>query len=107
MFMRGPGASSRYARTADGKRGGWRELQPLDQTGVGQEPVEAARLGAAGAGIEQPLAALEDPLLLGERRIEWQARGLLHDQRQVGPLDGVERGAEVRRFEVHRVDRVV
>src|SRR5262245_24895744 len=70
-------------------------LEPLDQAGVDQQPIEAARLGAAGAGVEQPLAALKDSLLLGERRIERQAGGLLHDERKIGTLDRVERGGQI------------
>jgi len=40
--------------------------KPLDQAGVDEQPVEAACLGAAGAGVEQSLAAFQDPFLLGE-----------------------------------------
>jgi hypothetical protein len=45
-------------------------LQPFDQAGIDQEPIEAARLGAAVAPVEQSLAALEDLFLLRERGIE-------------------------------------
>ena len=33
---------------------------PLIKPGVDQQPVEAARLGAAVAAVEQPVAALQD-----------------------------------------------
>src|SRR5262249_44843525 len=82
-------------------------LKPLDQAGVDQQSIEAPRLRAAGAGIKKPLAALENFLLLGERGIERQAGRLLHDQRQIGALDRVERGGEIDGFEIDRVDRVV
>ena len=45
----------------------------FDQAGIDQQPVEAARLGATGAAVEQALAALENLLLLGKGRIEAQA----------------------------------
>src|SRR6266511_4750770 len=83
------------------------ELQPLDQAGVDQQPIEAPRLRSAATGIEQSLAALENPLLLGKRGIERQAGGLLHDQRKIGSVDGLERGRRIDRFEVDRVDRVI
>src|SRR5262249_61130324 len=35
-------------------------LKPLDQAGVDQQPVEAPSLRAAGAGVKQALAALEN-----------------------------------------------
>ena len=63
----------------------------LDQPGVDQQPVEAPRLRAAGAGVKKALAALENSLLLGERGIERQAGRLLHDERQIRSLDRVER----------------
>src|SRR5690242_19972016 len=40
--------------------------KPLDQAGVDEQPVEAARFGAAGAGVEQAFTAFEDAFLLGE-----------------------------------------
>src|SRR5712692_2927705 len=64
-------------------------LEMLDQAGVDQEPVEAPRLLAAGAGVEQALAAFEDFLLLGERGVERQTGALLDDQREIGRLDRV------------------
>src|SRR5262249_9574815 len=79
----------------------------LDEAGVDQQPIEAPRLSAAGAGVKQPLAALENFLLLGERGIERQAGRLLHDERKIGSLDRVERGGQIDRFEIDRVDRVV
>ena len=68
-----------------------RMSKALDQAGVDQQPVEAARLGAAGAAIEQAAAALEDALLLGKGRVERQARRLQHDERQIGRVERVER----------------
>ena len=50
----------------DVRRASW--SKPLDQAGVDQQPVEAPRLRAVGAAIEQAVAALQDALLLGERR---------------------------------------
>jgi hypothetical protein len=41
-------------------------LAALNQSGVDEQPVESPRLGAAGAGVEQAIAALKDLLLLGE-----------------------------------------
>src|SRR4051812_42306590 len=40
--------------------------EALDQPGVDQEPVEPARFRPARTGVEEPFAALEDLLLLGE-----------------------------------------
>src|SRR5947207_2339945 len=45
-------------------------LQSADETGVDQQPVEAAGFRAVLAGIEHALAAQHDPLLLLERGIE-------------------------------------
>jgi hypothetical protein len=41
-------------------------LQIRDEPGVDEHPVEMARLGAAGACVEQTLAAREDFLLFKE-----------------------------------------
>jgi hypothetical protein len=41
-------------------------LEALDQAGVDQQPIEAARLRAAGASVELAVAALENLLLLSE-----------------------------------------
>ena len=79
----------------------------LDQPGVDQQPVEAAGLGAAGALEKQSVAALQNFLLFGERRIERQAGRLLHDQRKIGRLQPVERRRQILRREVDRVDGVV
>src|SRR5580658_10617665 len=79
----------------------------LYKAGVDQHAVEMARLGTVIAAIEQPVAAQEDLFLLSERRIERQARGLLHDQRQIGTFQRIERRGEVDRFEVDGVDRVI
>jgi hypothetical protein len=69
--------------------------------------VETPRLGAVGAAVEQPGTALEDALLLGERGIKRHAGGLLHDQRQIGRVEHVERRAERHRREVDGIDRIV
>src|SRR5476649_1371615 len=75
-------------------------LQPLDQPGFDQQPVETPRLRAAGAAIKQPMAALQDLLLFGEGRLKRQSGGLLDDQRQVWRLQRVERRRNVDRFEI-------
>src|SRR5712692_1955027 len=103
----GVGSLSDSSRKVPIKSGAERASKPLDQAGVDQQPIEASRLRAAGAAVEQSLAALQNFFLLGERRVERQPGRLLHDQREIGPLDGVERGAEVDRFEVDRIDRVI
>src|SRR5580700_6403106 len=77
------------------------------EAGVDQHAVEMARLGTVIAAVEQSVAAQEDLLLLGERRIERQAGGLLHNQRQIGTFQGIERRGDVDRFEVDGVDRVI
>src|SRR6266705_3202949 len=82
-------------------RRGRLRLKSFDQAGVDQQPIEAPRLSAAGAGVKKPLAALENFLLLGERGIERQAGRLLHDERKIGSLDLVEprlehEGGEIR-----------
>src|SRR6202030_3854214 len=77
------------------------------QAGIDQHAVELARLRAVIAAVEQSVAAHEDLLLRCERRIERQARGLLHDERQIGALQGIERRGNVDRFEVDGVDRVI
>jgi len=64
-------------------------------------------LAAAGTGVEHAVAALQDFLLLGERGIERQARGLLHHQRQVGRIQGIERRGQLDRLEIDGVDRVI
>src|SRR5580700_2990576 len=61
------------------------------EAGVDQHAVEMSRLGAVVAAVEQSVATLEDLLLRGKRRIERQARGLLHDQRQIRTFQGIER----------------
>src|SRR4029077_9314115 len=97
MFMQGPMAiARRYMHEAAAPReGSGSGSKPLDQAGVDQQAVEAPRLRAAGTGVEQPLAALENALLLGEGGIERQAGRLLHHERKIGPLDRIERGGEV------------
>src|SRR5690242_1107521 len=101
--MRGPFWSSGGQRTtpAAGKS------KPLDEACLDQGAVEAPRLGAIGAAVEQPGTALQDPLLLGERGIKRHAGGLLHDQRQIGRVKQVERRAKRRRREVDGIDRIV
>src|SRR5262249_34865219 len=81
--------------------------KPLDQAGIDQQPVEAARLRAASAGVKKSLAALENPFLLGEGGIERQPGRLLHHERKIGPLDRVERGSEADGFKIDRIDRVI
>src|SRR5262245_36373545 len=84
MFMPGPLACEfMHEQSAARESRGGGGLQPLDQAGVDQEPIEAPRLGAVGAGVEQSLAALEDLLLLREGGIERQAGRFLDDQRQI------------------------
>src|ERR1700730_12659304 len=105
-----PDARSGPARSSRKVPIGWeteRASEPLDQAGVDQQPIEASRFDAAGAAVEQTPAALQTFFLLGERRVERQPGRLLHDQREIGPLDGVERGAELDRLEVDRIDRVI
>jgi hypothetical protein len=80
-------------------------LQSFDQPGVDQQPVEAARLGAAGAAIEQALAALEDLLLLGEGCIERQPGGLRSPV--VGCVERIARRRQIDRREADGVDRVI
>ena len=48
-------------------------LQPVNPAGIKQKAVEAARLGASPAAIENPLTAQHDFLLLGEGWIEGNA----------------------------------
>src|SRR4029453_11567197 len=83
------------------------QLQSLDQAGVDQQPVEAARFGTTVAAVEQAVAALEHLLLLDEARIGRHSGRLLHDQRKVGRLDPLARRRQVQRPEVDRVDGVV
>src|SRR5262245_17039363 len=107
IFMQGSMASSRVMHErAAASEGAGTGSKPLDEAGVDQQPVEAPRLRAAGTGVEQPLAALENALLLGEGGIERQASRLLDDERKIRPLDRVERGGEVDGPEVDGVDGV-
>src|SRR4051812_3779993 len=55
------------ARVAHRGRGASVQSKSFDQAGIDQQPVEAPRLRAAGAGVKKALAALENSLLLGER----------------------------------------
>jgi hypothetical protein len=82
-------------------------LQVRDEAGVDEHAVEMARLGAAGAGVEQAFATCEDLLLFEERGIERQARRFLHDERQIGAFDCIKRGGQIGRREIDRVDRVI
>src|SRR3954451_15441378 len=93
-------------RASDVRKGGIR-LESLDQAGVDQESIETPRLRAAVASVEQPVAALQDALLLGKGRIERQAGRLLQHQWQIRPFDGVKRGRNVGGLIVHRVDGVI
>jgi sterol desaturase/sphingolipid hydroxylase (fatty acid hydroxylase superfamily) len=61
--------SDRRARRASigaRRREATARLKPLDQAGIDQESIEASHLGPAGAGVEKPLAAFENFLLLGK-----------------------------------------
>ncbi len=82
-------------------------MSHLDQPGIDQEPVEAARFGAPGAAVERAVATIEDPLLLGERAVERQARGFQHDQRKIGGIEPVQGRSEDRPAEVDGVDGVI
>src|SRR5262249_11276553 len=82
-------------------------LEILDQAGVDEEAIEAPRLRAAGASVEQALAAFEYLLLLGERGIERESSGLLQNQGQVWRLDRLKRRGKIDAVEIDGVDRVV
>src|SRR5580704_124752 len=79
----------------------------LDQPGVDQHAIEMARRGAVVAAVEQAVATEEYFLLRGERRIERQAGGLLHHQRQVRAFQRLERRRYVDRSEIHSIDGVI
>src|SRR5436190_7985187 len=66
-------------------------LQSADETGVDQQPVEAAGFRAVLAGIEHALAAQHDPLLLLKRGIERNAGGLLDHDRDISCIESFER----------------
>ena len=70
-------------------------LKSVDHSGVDQQAIEPARLGAVGAAVEQAVAAPEYLFLLEEGCVERKARRLLHDQRQVRRIERIQRGAEV------------
>src|SRR5262245_28595649 len=91
------------------RRSPWlpRGLKMLDQAGVNQEPVEAPRLLAPGAGEELAVAAYQDALLLGKGRIERQARGLQNEERKIWTFKRIQRRGEIERFEIDGVDCVV
>src|SRR5262245_3121883 len=86
---------------------GGRALEPLDQAGIDQHAIETSRLGSAIAIEKQSVAALHDLLLLLERGVERQARGLEDDKRKIRAFDGIERAGHIGRFEIDCVDRVV
>src|SRR5262245_35501437 len=79
----------------------------LDQPRIDQQPIEPARLGSAGAAVEQSVTASQNTLLFGERRIKWHTRRFLHEQGQIRCIEGLERRRQIDRPIVHRVDRVV
>src|SRR5262245_15928824 len=79
----------------------------FDQAGLDQESVEAARLGAAGAAVEQPPAALQDRLLLDKRGVERHAGRFENDERQVGRVEHIACGGGLRGTEIDRVNGVV
>src|SRR5215472_12788386 len=55
----------------------------FDQSSVYQQSIEPPCFGAAGASVEQAVATFQNILLLGKRRVEWHAGGLLHQKRQI------------------------
>src|SRR5882724_4645305 len=99
-LMHTSAAHARPSPREAGRGSHTRQSKPFDQAGVDEQPIEATRLGAAGAGVEQPLAALQNSFLLGEGGIERQAGCLLHNERKIGALNRVERGGEIDGFEI-------
>ena len=81
--------------------------KPLDHAGVDQQPVEPPRLGAVSAEIEQPVAALEDPLLFGERSIERYTGSLQENKRQERGIEAADRRRQIGRTEVERIDGII
>src|SRR6516162_734019 len=79
----------------------------LNQACVDQQPVEASRLRAAGAEIEQSAAALEDLLLLREAPIERHSRPFQHHQRKIRRVERIERGREIDGAEIHPFGGVI
>src|SRR5262245_23481341 len=98
--LTGLGAVARQMRVPVG-------LQALDQAGIDQQSIEAARLGAVIAAIKDAAAAPHDLLLLREGGIERNPGGLDCDQRQIRSIDRLERERGVDRREIDRVDSVV
>ena len=43
-----------------GNKAGSEPSKAFDQAGIDQEPIEASRFRPAGAGVEKPLAAIEN-----------------------------------------------
>src|SRR5579862_8882081 len=83
------------------------KLQIFNEAGVDQHAIEMPRLGTVVAAVKQPIASQQDFLLLGERRIERQAGGVLYHDRKIGTFQRVERRRHVGRFEIDRIDRVI
>src|SRR4051812_23087768 len=82
-------------------------LEVLHKSRLDQQAVEAPRLGAVLAGIEQALAAEHDILLLLKGGIKGNAGRLLHHQRQIGRIDRIHDRGTLHRLEIDGVDRVV
>src|SRR4051812_4295661 len=82
-------------------------LQALDEAGINELAVEAARGVAVLAGIELARTAAENALLLGEGGIERKPRRLQCHQRQIRRVEPVARGGEIGRRKVHAIDRVI
>src|SRR5258708_27933442 len=90
-----------------GSRPACRRLQALDQAGIDEQTIEAPSLGPAGARVKYATAALEDLLLLGERRVERHPRTLERDQREAGCIERIESRYYIGRHEIDGVDRVI
>src|SRR6185295_1085280 len=82
-------------------------LKTLDQSRVDQQAVEAARLGAGTACIEDAAAAGKNLLLLGKRNVERHAHRLEDREWQIGRVERIERGGEIGRRVVDGIERIV
>src|SRR5579872_5905676 len=82
-------------------------LKPLDQAGVDQQTIEAARLRTILAGVEKAPTSQHDLFLLGKGRIEREARRLLNHERQIRPVDRVHDRGTCDGREIDGVDGVV
>src|SRR5262245_12062537 len=79
----------------------------FDQARVDQQPIKPSRLRAAGASVKQTVAAFQNILLLGKRRIERHTRSLLHQQRQIGRVERLQCRRHIDWLKIYSVDRVV